>query len=75
MLWGHGAGGWLVMIIVMVGTWALVIAGLAAVIRRGIYTVRRDRVANHAELVAQFERGEIDEAEFNRLDEMLPTPH
>ncbi len=62
------------MIVVMVGSWAFVIGGLALAVRRGAYLVRRDRRAAHAALTDQLNRGEIDDAEFKRLDEMLPTP-
>ncbi|MGW1159640.1 SHOCT domain-containing protein [Streptomyces sp. NPDC002513] len=82
MMWYGGWGGWLVMVVIMVSFWALLIAGLLALVLHSHRThpgQRPDAVpsasggsgwggSRQAEdlLAERFARGEIDEDEYRR---------
>lgn len=77
MGWSNwGAGGWIVMSLVMVVFWGgliLLVVWLARGAGRGRPTGRpADPTGHAAEVLAErFARGEIDEEEFNRRSELL----
>lgn len=75
MGYGMGWGGWVLMIVVMVGFWVLIVAGVLTLFR----TTRSDRALPHDPdgrgahkiLEERFARGDIDAEEYRaRTDEL-----
>lgn len=76
-MWGHGAGFWLAMGVMMVVFWGLIIFGIVVLVgylRRGV----GDRAAPPGgkdrpedALARRFARGDIDEDEYRRRLEVL----
>jgi len=74
MYWnGMGWGGWIVMTVTLVAFWALVAAGVLALIRSGRSdSPPYDRGKDARQLLDErFARGEIDEEDYNRRRELL----
>ena len=70
-----GGGGWLVMALMMLVFWTVVIVGVVALVRhfapRDIRSTEGSVHDARKILTVRLARGEIDEAEFNKLTEIL----
>ena len=78
MYYGHGMGGWgmVLMTVSSVLFWALVIAGVVAMVRYTGRDAQRSRPVMHGPvpqqmLAERFARGDIDEEEYQRRRQVL----
>ena len=78
MYWsGMGWGGWIMMTVTLFAFWALVAAGIVALVRSTHSDpAPHDRRKDARQLLDErFARGEIDEDDYNRRRELLITHH